>query len=237
MSWDGEDVNQLHGLFKKSQDEVAALLLDPVQLREPLEERLRELRELTHAYNALLILDEAKTALRVHLAGVQGLYHVAADLTVLSKSLANGFPLAAVLGPAEILDLAASARIMGTFNGELVAFAAALQTVSMMAQPESTHHLESLGRCFIDGVNDLLARHRLADQIRAVPYRWPCMPYLWFRDPATQRWRLEFYRHMATYGVLMLPNHMNFLCLAHTSEDIDEMLQTMDQVLLGFSSC
>jgi glutamate-1-semialdehyde aminotransferase len=234
--WNGADLGQLEDLLRKKRSAVAALLLDPVQLRPPLGERLDAIRQLVHDHDALLILDEAKTAFRVHLGGVQGCYGVSADLTLAGKSLGNGLPICSVLGPKEILGLAGEARIMGTFNGELSAVAAALVTLSRMASRENVEQLEHRGAQFISGANAIFESHHLAERLEAVPYRWPCMPFLWFRDDTLLPWREAFHRELTHRGLLLLPNHMNFVCLAHTKGDIDDALVKLEQVVASFEA-
>jgi glutamate-1-semialdehyde 2,1-aminomutase len=233
ITWHSRNLDDLAALFRAHAPHVAALLLDPVQLVEPIQRSLLELRELTRREGALLILDECKTGFRVHVGGVQGLYGVNADLTVLSKAIANGFPLACVVGRREILESALAARVMGTYNGELISIAAALVTLAILERGESQCRLASLGERLLDGINTHLMRFGLLGQVRAVPYRWPCMPYLWFRRNSV--WaggrQQEFYARLAARGVLMLPRHMNFVCLAHSEEDVDQAVITVGEVL------
>jgi glutamate-1-semialdehyde 2,1-aminomutase len=233
LCWNGQDLQSLEDLFQAHRSTIAALLLDPVQLREPMGTCLKEVQNLTHDEGALLILDEIKTGFRVNLAGVQGLYNAQADLTILSKAISNGFALAVVLGRDEILELSGQAKIMGTYNNELVSLAAALKTISILERKVSIPWLQQIGQRLISGINEIFSRRGLSQSIQAVPYRWPCMPYIWFRDRSerTQRLKPEFYRMLANRGVLLLPNHMNFICLAHTSRDVQDVFQAVEDVL------
>lgn len=233
ISWIGEDLQQLADLFNAHRPDVAALLLDPVQLREPIENHLAQIYRIVNREEALLILDEAKTGFRVSLSGAQGLYHIQPDLTILSKGISNGFPLATVIGRHEILDLSPITKIMGTYNNELVSIAAALKTISILEQQNSIPWLWQIGQLLIDGVNEILNRYGLIDIIKAVPYRWPCMPYIWFLSTSkkAQELKEEFYYKLCQRGILLLANHMNFVCLAHTIKDIEDTLQAIEDVL------
>lgn len=232
IPWDGEDFQQLKNLFRTHRSDIAALLLDPVQMREPLEDYLRKVEKLVHSEGALFILDETKTGFRVSLSGVQGIYGVQPDITILGKGMSNGFPLSTVIGRAEILDLFIEAKIMGTFNSELASIAAALKTISILERPTTIPHLWKIGQRLIDGINGILNRYELGDDIRAVPYRWPCMPFIWFNHNSKRAQILKpvFYRQLVEAGVLFLPSHMSFTCLAHTAHDVDRTLQIMSDV-------
>lgn len=233
IRWDGEDLQQLEDIFRTHTSEVAALLIDLVQLREPLEGHIWQLRDLTRNQDALLIFDEVKTGFRISLSGVQGLYKVEPDLTILSKAISNGFPLAAVIGRAEIMSLIPQAKIMGTYNNELISIVAALKTISVLERSDSIPHLEKIGQQLIDGINDVLNKFGLSDDVRAIAYRWPSLPFIWFhnRSETIQGLKTSFYRQLIQCGVLLLANHMNFVCLAHTTGDVEEALQIIEDTV------
>jgi glutamate-1-semialdehyde aminotransferase len=233
LSWNGEDFKQLVDLCNANRSEVAALIVDPIQIREPIEENLKQLRVFTLKQEILLILDEIKTGFRVSIGGVQQLYGVQADLTILSKAIANGFPLAVVLGRKEIVSLAPSLRIMGTYNNELASVAAALMTISILERPGVIPWLWEAGQQLIDGFNEILNRKQLIDDVCARAYRWPCLPALWYRQRSEKAKRLMpiLHRELASRGVLMLANHPNFICVEHTHDDIGDALQIFEDSL------
>ena len=230
--WNGEDFAQLKNLFRVNRSEIAAFLLDPIQIREPIEKNINRVQKLAHDEEALFILDETKTGFRVSLGGVQGLYGLQPDVTILGKGMSNGFPLSAVIGRREILDWCLEAKIMGTFNSELLSVAAALKTISILRKPSTIPHLWKIGERLIDGINEILNQDGLHDDIQAVAYRWPCMPFIWFHNNSKRAQVLKpiFYRQLVRSRVLFLSNHMSFTCLAHTAHDVDRTLQIINDV-------
>jgi glutamate-1-semialdehyde 2,1-aminomutase len=237
LLWDGADLNQLEGMLRQDRGAVAAMILDPVQLRSPMDENLWAIRELTRRHDALLILDELKTGFRVGPAGVQGCYGVRADLTILGKAIANGFPLSVVLAPEWAAPLGRKARLKGTFNSELGSIAAALATLDALKQSAAFEQLALIGHRLIDGLNGVFDRVGLGGSIEAIPYRWPCMPYIWFRakDDRMRGLKAAFYTRMAARGHLLLADHMNFVMLAHRAEDIDQTIDAAAQTLSELS--
>ncbi len=232
VAWSGGDLEALETLFRRFRGQVAALLIDPVQLDHPIGQSLAAIREITRRHEALLVLDECKTALRVSPRCVQGLYDVGADMVIVGKSLGNGMPIAAVAGREEIIQLASVTKIMGTFNGELLSMAAALQVLKIFSSDGPTQHLWDLGERLIRGVNQIASRLELSERIRAVPYRWPCMPFLYFCGKDAARWRTAFFRLLSARHVLILSTHMSFLCFRHRVSDVDEVLHHVGEVLL-----
>ncbi len=88
-------------------DEIAAVLVEPVQSRNPSlrpTEFVRRLRELTRRHGIVLMFDELLTGFRPALRGAQELYGVTPDLATYGKLLGGGYPIGAIAGRADILD-------------------------------------------------------------------------------------------------------------------------------------
>jgi glutamate-1-semialdehyde 2,1-aminomutase len=180
---------------------------------------------------ALLIFDESKTGFRVHLGGFQALYDVAGDLTVLSKALANGLPLAVVLGRRDLIALAQRARIKGTFGAETASIAAALATVETLAAEDAPRVLNETGTQLINGLNEVITSVGLQEHVSAVPYHWACMPYIRFTGSA-QPLEDAFFFGLVRRGVLMLRDHMSYVSLALTTADVNRVMVAAHGALL-----
>ncbi|MDQ0601386.1 natural product biosynthesis luciferase-like monooxygenase protein [Streptomyces canus] len=88
-------------------DRIAAVLVEPVQCRNPALRPvafLRELRELTRRRGIVLLFDEMLTGLRPHPRGAQHHFGVVPDLATYGKALGSGFPVGAIAGRADIMD-------------------------------------------------------------------------------------------------------------------------------------
>ncbi|MEV0224409.1 MupA/Atu3671 family FMN-dependent luciferase-like monooxygenase [Streptomyces sp. NPDC050704] len=88
-------------------DRIAAVLVEPVQCRNPAlrpVDFLRELRELTRRRGIVLLFDEMLTGLRPHPRGAQHHFGVVPDLATYGKALGSGFPIGAIAGRADIMD-------------------------------------------------------------------------------------------------------------------------------------
>jgi glutamate-1-semialdehyde 2,1-aminomutase len=237
LAWDGRDLNVLSSLLKANENGVAGLIVDPVQLREPIAQNLRGIRELTREYDVLLILDELKTGLRTGLSGVQGRYGVWADIVVLGKAIANGLPLAIVLGPDWAIPLIRKSKLKGTYNSELGSIAAAIATIKEFERLGGVQYLEDRGAELIQGLNATLRSLDLDERVEVTPYRWNCMPYIQFRDHGTGAARKDaFFRTMAARGHLFLRDHMNFIMVAHTVADIRATIQAAGEVFSDLRS-
>ncbi len=232
-AWHGGDLHELEHLIRTIGPDLAALIIDPVQISPPFEQQIAAPLSALRDVDGLLILDESKTGLRVHLGGVQALSGICADITILGKALANGLPLAVLLSSADLIDLARLARIKGTYAGETTGLAAALATLDVLTEQDGPRVLHERGSQLLVGLNRALNRANLGDAVVAVPYHWPCLPYIVFRQTSVRARRLQdpFYVALREEGVLMLRDHMSYVSLAHTEADIDEVVAAAARAL------
>jgi glutamate-1-semialdehyde 2,1-aminomutase len=133
---------------------VSAILVEPMQrVISPRAGFLQGLRELATRHGAALIFDEVVTGFRLGPGGAQQYYGVTPDLACLGKIIGGGYPLAAVAGRRDILELADPSRrgsdpyvyFSGTLNGNPIAAAAGLATIGVLNQPGSYERLHELG--------------------------------------------------------------------------------------------
>ena len=118
---------------------------------------------------------------------------------------------------------------MGTYNTELLSITAAIKTISILEQHNNIEQINNKGKLFIDNINDIFKRLELLNSVEAVAYRWPCMPFIWFKE--SQNIKKEFYSKLAQKGILLLENHMNFISLSHTKEDIEITTQKIEEAI------
>ncbi len=130
---DDDALASIKDLFKKTlnPDDTAAVVVE-IQLGEggyiPASNYfLKSLREICDYHNILLIFDEVQTGYgrTGEMFGAETV-GVNPDLVTLAKGIAGGFPLAAVLGKAEIMDTIHDAGIGSTFGASPISCAAAL---------------------------------------------------------------------------------------------------------------
>lgn len=117
-------------------DQVCAVFIETLQgwgavpLPTPYVEALRRWAD---AHNVLLIFDEVQTGFgRTGKLFAHEHYGVRADLICIGKGVTSTLPLAAVLGPAEVLDRIAPAEITTTHAAHPVACAAALANLDVL---------------------------------------------------------------------------------------------------------
>jgi glutamate-1-semialdehyde 2,1-aminomutase len=164
------DIDKVERALAADQD-IAAVILEPTGAsmgKVPVfPSFLRDLREVTQRFGAILIFDEVVTGFRVSPGGAQARFGVRPDLTALAKILAGGLPGGAVAGKAELLhmleadDDGGAPRIghPGTFNANPLSAAAGVAGLSLVAKGEENRRADEAGHRLRHGMNDVLTRN------------------------------------------------------------------------------
>ena len=125
----------LQKVLSQRADELAAVICEPVMCNSgcipPQPGFLEGLRAACDAHKVVLIFDEIITGFRLGLSGAQGHFKVTPDLAVFGKAMANGFPMSAIVGRRELMELFATGQVIhaGTMNAQNGCVAAALATI------------------------------------------------------------------------------------------------------------
>ena len=243
------DIEAISDLIQQQGDEIAAVLVEVIPHNIgcvlPRPEFLQALRQLCTTSGALLIFDEVITGFRHALGGYQSIVGVAPDLSTFAKAMANGYPIAALVGRAEFMDRfgpGGGIFFAGTYNGHPVGVSAALATIATLEDGSVHQHCFGLAKRAADGIQSIADEFGITMQVAHfgsvfVPYFYngPIETFtdLLKNDTEADVW---FRRAMCDQGIFMLPTAMkrNHVSAAHTSADIDRTLETARQVLQKF---
>ncbi len=152
-------------LLDKHKDEIACVILDPMPHRVGLVPAdpayVQALREWTVDHGALLVFDEVIT-FRTEYGGFQERYQVRPDLTALGKAIGGGFPVGAIAGRADVMEvmnpLAPDTRFphSGTFSANPITMTAGL-TAMRKFDRDAVERLNSLSLRAVEGIRAALA--------------------------------------------------------------------------------
>ncbi|MBU5351457.1 aminotransferase class III-fold pyridoxal phosphate-dependent enzyme [Paenibacillus barcinonensis] len=112
-----------------SQEDVACIVLCPNEWRK---EELADVVTLCSSKDIIIIFDEVTSGIRMGKQATAGEYDIWPDLLCISKGMANGLPLAAVLGPEHMMSLAGQVRFSNAHSSETIALAAAIACERLM---------------------------------------------------------------------------------------------------------
>jgi len=146
------DYNNLESVLDAVDDQTACVILEPMVFEAPRDGFLAELRRICTERGALLVFDEMWTGFRLALGGAQEKFGVTADLACFSKAIANGMPLSALTGRADVMRLFdKDVFFFTTFGGEALSLAAAAATIPELRNKRVPEALASRGRKLRDG--------------------------------------------------------------------------------------
>jgi len=161
-----DDVEGAIALLDEHAEDLACVLIDlmphRVGLRPASPAFVTALREWTIANGALLVLDEVITFRTEH-GGMQARFPATPDLTALGKMIGGGFPVGAVAGRAEVMDVMnpRSSRYLfphsGTFSANPISTAAGLAAMELFDQA-AVERLNGLGERAIRGIEGAIER-------------------------------------------------------------------------------
>lgn len=241
------DLETTGRILQEHASELAAVIVEPLhRCTTPLPGFLEGLRKLTRKHDILLIFDECVTGFRLAYGGAQEYYGVIPDLAALGKALGGGYPIGAIVGRADILDLCNEADLGGaqyvwfasTLGGNPVTAAAALATLEELRQPDAYERLFALGATLRDGFRALLKEMGITAQVlgdgplcalaftdeKVIDYR---TGFRADRERA-RAFALGLFRH----GIFLNPMSTKlYVSLAHGDAEIDAILTAAGKVL------
>lgn len=150
------DLDALEALIHSIPSGIAALIMEPMTSAWPLPGYLEGVRALTEKHGIVLVFDEMLTGFRFAPGGAQEYFGVTPDLAAFGKALANGFPLSAVVGRADIMSEMEKIFFSGTFGGETLSLAAARVVLDRMATGKPTAELARAGESLANAVTDVV---------------------------------------------------------------------------------
>lgn len=151
-----DDVAGLEAAVQQHEGDLAAVILEPLIHTIASPEWLHAARAACDRTGAVLIFDEIKTAFRVRTGGVQELLNVTPDLTTLGKAMANGYPLAALVGRAGVMEAASRTWISSTAAAESTGLAATTAVLDWHDRVDVPVRCAQAGRALRDVIGGAL---------------------------------------------------------------------------------
>ena len=209
-----DDVSALDRAASDVGRDLAAIIIEPVIEREPSPEWLMRARTLCDQLGAVLIFDEVKTGFRLAPGGYQQVSGVTPDLATFGKAMANGYPLAAAVGTAPVMDAARKTWISSTLASESTALAASLAVL------ERHDEIDVCGRIAAIGREMRAAVERAITESGARGVRTDGLDAMWLLRWDDAEREARFVREALRAGVLFKRGAYDFAALAYDREAI-----------------
>jgi len=216
------NLESLESLLKK--DDVAAVIMEPQALTAPQSGYLQGVRDLCDKYGCLLIFDEIVTGFRWALGGMQEIEGVTPDLTCLGKAMANGMPLAAIVGKRQYMEELNHAFFSMTFGGECLSLAASIETIKILKTKDYSHIWE-MGNLLDSGIKETAKKYDLDINFAGSAPRHNLTFSSEYEDPSAMKG--VFYQEMVKQNILF-PNVI-YIQFSHKEQDIQRTIDVSDK--------
>ena len=221
--------------------DVAGVIMEPAMCNtsaiRPKPGYLEGVRKACTETGTVLIFDEVITGFRVSAGGAQKALGITPDLATFGKAIANGFPVAALAGRADLLDRFVPGKVVhgGTYNGHPVTMAATVATLKELGKGDVYKTIEKNGKRLMDGIGTILRDHQVPNRVQGFPGIFHVAlgtsePITDYRDSlkADKARYVKLTGAMVERGVRALERGAWFLSGAHDEAVIDRTLQVVE---------
>jgi len=235
------DINALEKLVKQNKD-IACIIIEPVLanmgLIIPEDEYLNKLRRLTEREGIILIFDEVVTGFRLSLGGASEYFGVMPDIMTLAKSIGNGFPLSAIAGKKDIIELLSPKGTVfqgSTYAGNPISVTAGIATLEKLKEvkndlyPKLSRFSDTLSNGIKDHIRDLKLNARF--------YNISSMFQIFFTGgqiknaynvrQSNQVLYKRLFDELLKSGIFIPPSQFEtcFISYSHDDDDIDRTIE------------
>jgi glutamate-1-semialdehyde 2,1-aminomutase len=238
------DVEGLERVMRSYGDQVAAVITEPCQgncaaiLPQP--GFLELIRQRTTEHGALFILDEVKTGFRVANGGAQELYGIRPDLATYAKALGNGYPVAALGGRREVMEIIGhGVSVGGTYTNNKPGIAAAWATLKVLQAEPVIETINRRGARLMAGLRGIFAENGLQAVLSGYPGMFAFSLGL-DRVTCQREWAASDRAHLLRLAEAAMergvmpdydPREPWFLSYSHTEADIDRTLEVYAEIV------
>ena len=227
-----------------AQGDIAGVIMEPAMCNQgamaPGEGYLAGALAACRKQGTILVFDEVITGFRLGAGGAQALFGVTPDLTIFAKAIANGFPVSALVGRADLLDrFTAGVLHGGTVNSQPVAMAAMVATQHALT-PEHFATAGAQGLRLQNGIRNILAETGIPAIVQGFPLVFHVAfglttPPHNYRDIARRDHAryVRFAYAMLQRGVRILERGAWFVSSEHKGSVIDETLDVVREAAIA----
>ena len=216
------DLEELENLLGKGDNDIACFISSPYDhpvSRDnslPNEGYWEKVTSLCKAHGILTIVDDVRSGFRINLKGSNVAFGFSPDMICFGKAIANGHPLASLVGKEEIKTAAERVYFTGTQFFSAPPMAAAIATLNELEKVDAPTKLIDYGK----KLNARLEAVASEKGFNLVSSGVPSMPYYRLEGQSFET-HIKWIDECVKRGVYMLSYHNHFISLAHKEEDID----------------
>ena len=216
------EIGELEEIVKDN--DIGVIVVEPIRHQEPKNNFLSNVRRIADEINAVLIFDEITSGWRMNVGGIHELYNVYPDIVVYGKGMSNGFPMAAIVGKGEVMDIAQNSFISSTYWTDRIGPVASIATINKMLKNDVPYQLIKIGNLISKGWMELADLHALKMDVMGIP---PLTTFVFDHEDG-QALQTLFTQEMLDRG--FLASKSVYASYSHTEECVEKYLENVDEV-------
>ncbi|MCX6623789.1 MAG: aminotransferase class III-fold pyridoxal phosphate-dependent enzyme, partial [Acidobacteria bacterium] len=217
-------IDELRTVLDANPGEIAAVVMEPMRSQRPEGGFLEQVRQMATDAGAVLIFDEVTAAFRLNTGGLHLLLGVTPDIAVFAKGISNGYPMAAIIGIADVMQAAQDSFISSTYWTERIGPVAALATIRKHRRVNAGEHLVAIGERIQQGWKAAGEKTGLPLTVGGLPP----LAHFAFQVPDAQAVRTLFTQKMLDRG--FLASQAFYAMYAHQDAHADLYLAAVEAV-------
>ncbi len=192
------DINSLKKIFRKKNNNIGIIIMEPMRGVKPTKNFLSEVKSIARKNKAIIIFDEITSGFKDNYGGLHLKLKINPDIAIFGKSIGNGYPISAIIGKKEIMQVAQDTFISSTMWTDRLGFIAANTTLKKLKKFNINKKISSYGLKIKRGWLKLAKKNNIKISISGQD----CIPYLKFDYPNNLEILTYFTQEMLKRGFL-----------------------------------
>lgn len=217
-------IEELEAIVSANARRVGVIVMEPLRGTPPEPGFLERIRAIASDIGAVLVFDEVTSGWRMNSGGIHLTLGVTPDIAVFAKATSNGYPMAAIIGTANVMEAAQKSFISSTYWTERIGPTAALATIRKHRELDVASHLVGVGTRIQKGWQAAADAAGLPITVTGIPP----LGHFVFEHEEKEALRTLYTQYMLEKG--FLAKNAFYAMLAHTSEDVEGYLAATQEV-------
>ncbi len=230
------DIQSVEKLFEQYPNQIAAVILEPMEFDFPENDFLLKIQELCKKNETVFIIDEMITGFRLNYPGAYTMFGITPDLTTWGKGIANGFSTCMLAGRKEIMNLGGINHdkervflISTTHGAETHALAAAMAAIKAHKAQNSIERNKITGNKIKEGINKLIKDNGLDDYISIKGHpNWQMMQFKDKNQKDCVGFRTLVYQEAVKHGIFFRGAFVP--TISHTETDVEHTIEVFVKI-------
>ena len=214
---------ELRSIVEVHRKNLAAIVMEPIRSEEPVPGFLEEIRDIADETGAVLIVDEISAGFRLNPGGAHLTFELVPDIAVFSKSIGNGYPMAAIIGKQDVMQSAQNTFISSTMWTERIGPVAAIATIRKFMEKDVHKHLKAMGSAVQEGWKKQAKKHGIQIAIGGIAP----LGHFTFDHPEALSIKAYFIQLMLERG--FLASNLFYAMYAHNLTHVEQYLSAVGE--------